>query len=310
LDDSVCVLWSTKVLRFKAEAEIFKKGDINKINPDLETTEYTLSSIESKKSIVDAIIWKQQWWSGPLYYLYTSLLSMANISYYGLWGAKWLITANLEFFMKFVIGIMLILPLLAFVLVVIARWILLWLIAAFLPLLVIMWVFDFVKFGDKSNKFSIHAILGLIFLPVVAVFSLGISIVFLNLVNWLLIDKPKWVKVSEFKISNKDIQVDDNKIKASCFDMLWLTEACIVNSWKGEFSFSPLANIFVWLIVNFFGIAVMWAIVFASLKTSSLTASISGWIQALWKSIFETKYANIIFIEAVIIKKYSSFFFI
>ncbi len=54
---------------------------------------------------------------------------------------------------------------------------------------------------------------------------------------------------------------------------------------KTDVWFWEFLDVFSWLIVNFFAIALMWSVVFAALKTSKVTEKIVSWIDHFWKSL-------------------------
>ncbi len=260
IDSSNCVIWFNKVVKFEAKKDVFDE------NWNLEIATVAVKST----SFMDKIETNLKNWSWVLYFMYASLLNAADIDFYAFGGLKWLTTISLQFLLKALMWLFLILPLFAFLIVLIARWVLLWLIAAFLPLLVIMWVFG-ISLGDKAKKFSINSIAWLIFMPVVAVFALGIALLFMNVLqatvwkdsinveSWLAQLGVKWNCISAFgENGGKVCFKADNIVK------VW---------WD---NFTHFTGRFV---INIFGILLMWAVVFAAMRTSSLTASISDSIK-------------------------------
>ena len=86
--------------------------------------------------------------------------------------------------MKIIVGVALVVPLIAFAVVMIIRVVVLWLVIAFSPLLAMAYVYDFKKITEVSDgKFTFQNILNLLMMPVLGMFALSISIVFLSVLN-------------------------------------------------------------------------------------------------------------------------------
>jgi hypothetical protein len=185
--------------------------------------------------------------------------------------------------MQLLISLALIIPLLALAIILIVRAVILWLIIVFSPFLVLVYTFDFKRtfggFGDE--KTSLRSVLGLIFLPVFAVFAISISIIFLTLMGRLeLIEKNETEDIMSplgiQRIVNDGGESDVNK---QCYEVLNITTICLTSD--EQRTGSNILNVMTWLTVNFFGIALMWTAVFFALKSSKITEGIASSVQGI-----------------------------
>jgi hypothetical protein len=221
----------------------------------------------------------------PLYTIYWSILSMSQI---GLTSNFWNVTeVSLELLIKAIIWLWLMIPLLLLAAILVIRAVVLWLVIAFSPLLVLAYSFKFSK--EKLDwaqwgKFTIWNIIWLIFLPVFAVFALSISVIFLAMLsNITLIEVKEWThpqakeQASWCKNSVSTILQWVEKIQndgsTSCYDFMGIQTICF-DEWDKVFG-SNIVNILSWLILNCFGIAIMWMVVMFVLKSNKFTATVT-----------------------------------
>lgn len=215
--------------------------------------------------------------TGPLFTLYSSILSIANLGFSP--DKSGIVEITLEFLIKTIVWLMLLIPLFVLCVVLIIRVVFLWLIIAVSPILVLWYVFN-IKMISGGDKTSLGNVVGLIFLPVFVVFAIGISLVFLTLVVKADLIQEKPLDVVSL-VGWEDTDCWDN---ADGYKFLGMFDMCFTR-WQKEFG-AGITNIFAYLIVNGFAIGLMRAVVFAALKSSKITEGVVSSIQ--W---FATKMA-------------------
>lgn len=230
--------------------------------------------------------------SWPLFTLYGSIFGLSNLPSTTNYGNGWEVA--IEMMMKVVVWAWLIIPLIAFAVVMVIRVVVLWLVIAFSPILVLGYVYDFKQITEAwEGKFSLQNILGLLFMPVFGVFALSISIIFLSVLNNVdyiqqsLGESPQ----QENNTCHDDAltALSSNSVRAvktpdnlpekwtKCYEFLWIQTICI-NEGTRVFAWN-VSNTMVWLITNGLGIALMWMAVFAVLKSNKFTKETVEWIQ-------------------------------
>lgn len=232
------------------------------------------------------LVEKSKWMTWPLYALYGSILNFGSIPMTANNKSLW--TESMITLMKCLMGLALMIPLMTLAIVLIIRVVILWIFIWFSPLIVLAAVFD--NFGalKKVNewKYWLKKIISLIFVPVSAVFAISLSLIFLSLLA-NSIEKP------ESKSNGKATRLEsalDISIKDWCVTFVWweFWKMCISTSDK-SFWLDPMLNIFSWLIMNFLWIWLMWAIVFAAMKTWWVTDWVVNWIQKFgWEILKST----------------------
>ena len=222
----------------------------------------------SQCATVDKILTKSVNMSWPLFTIFSSILNMSEL---------WLTTNSwslkevwLNLLIKLVFWIALIIPLIALAVVMVIRVVYLWLIIVFSPLITIAvalqwgeWISWKIE-GVLSNVLKPTQIISLIFLPVIAVFWLSISIIFLSLLKNLPLIEQK-VGPTETAIKAEDGCYNDaatalgmkrNETKEGVVYDMDITEVNF--SEKLRWTGADIGNMMSWLILNFFGIALMW----------------------------------------------------
>lgn len=226
--------------------------------------------------------------TGPLFALYGSILHMATISQTSNFGnaAEILI----ELIMKVFVWAALVIPLLALALALVVRVVFLWLIIAFSPILVLAYVFDFGKINEiNKGKFKIGTVIWLIFLPVFAVFSVSISVIFLTVLGNIDMietrhekaetakDQPDWWKNDIVTILWLAERIEGEEGE-KCYDFK-ITTLCFSESTRK--TGADIVNVMVRSVINFFGIALMWTTIFLVLKGNQVTAWVANGIEKL-----------------------------
>lgn len=215
-----------------------------KIQPEsVEWYTYNVNDLVKK----DFFLW-------PLEYLYFNIFNFWWIS--DIWTQD---NKNIAMIIliKTILVISLLIPLFVFALIMIVRAFYLWIIILFSPLIFIFWVFK-IKIFKNFDKYTISSVLSLIFLPVIAVFSLSIGIIFFDLITlssksnslWQ-INKCDWINWINYEFN------------------IWLNQKvniCIKEAWNYSFTF----DIIWWFFKILLGIIILRNTVFFSLKTSKL----------------------------------------
>jgi hypothetical protein len=238
---------------------------------------------------VDKIVSKAVDNTGPLFTLFSSILNMSEL---GISTNSWSVKeVGLNLLIKLVFWIALIIPLIAFAVVMIVRVVYLWLIIAFSPLITIAVA---LKRGDKlegkiddmvTKIFKPTQIVSLIFLPVIATFGLSISIIFLSLLkNLPLIENHSWPTATATK--NADGCYNDiasslglNRDETPEGNSRDIGPTSLNISEPARRIWTDIGNMMSWMVMNLFGVALMRMVVFATLKTNEFTKWIAESIE-------------------------------
>ncbi len=183
--------------------------------------------------------------------------------------------------LKFIIAIALLVPLLVLIIILIIRIFLLWILIAFSPIMALIYSFDF-SISEKLWKYSLSNFLWLIFLPAIVVFALSIGLIFMTVLT-----ESIWKDLEDNPLDIWIIQW--NETKESCWEIKEnFPTMCFAKPNDSSQWFSVFLDYFSWIIINIFGIAVIWAVVFAALKTSKITSGVADFVQSYTKSLSKT----------------------
>ncbi len=225
---------------------------------------------------LDTIIDSTKWHIGPFITFYYSLLGYTDM---GLKNDQIMEhkTRSLGiFFMKALFSILLIIPLFAMVLVLFLRIWILWLAIMFLPFLILKWIFfkgNSEVWGKFINDhFKWENLLSIIFAPVIMVFTLSMSIVFLHAIDMRTIDSLEVRKNVEETLGITTETT--HQCPWWTFSVLWLVSICAKwgNIWSS-------GNIFFDIIQKLFALAIIWVLLFTAMKTNTIGKSIWWAIQ-------------------------------
>lgn len=274
ISDAYCV-YEKQIIRNDYGTDISKCKELQRLMVDWKEEWINFCAT------VDEIVTKATNNSWPLQTIFASILNMSELAVTtNTWSIK---EVSLNLLIKLVFWIALIVPLIALAVVMIVRVVYLWLIIVFSPLITIAVA---LQRGDKiggkiegvlSNVLKPTQIISLIFLPVIATFGLSISIIFLSLLKTLpLIESDVWR--SEYAQAQPDGcyndigtalgMTRDETPEWVSYD-LDITEVNFTK-WLRETG-ADVWNMMSWLIINFFGIALMRMVVFGTLKTNEFT---------------------------------------
>jgi hypothetical protein len=236
---------------------------------------------DAKCRTIDQLISKAARMTWPLFTLYSSLLNGSEMAI--TLNNKTIAWLSMDFLMKAIMAIALIIPLFTLAIVLIVRVGYLWIIIVGSPIIALLLAFDkdgAVWWGDIiKNILSRKNILNLVFLPVVATFAVSISVVFLSLIQKAPKLRDVWIQ-QLFEL--KGTCPDKPPINSKCYDLgitkLYINEA---QSNAGN----NIVDTFGYLVVNGFGIVLMRVVVFAALKSSAITEKIADATQWFWQQL-------------------------
>lgn len=244
---------------------------------------------------INDLITRSRYYTGPLFAMYTSIINVADM---------WVTTTSwslkqigLTLMLKLITLWALLVPLIAFAVVMIIRVIYIWMIIIFSPLIVLVmtlerWESVWGKIdGAVKNIFNAAEVVKLILLPAITTFALSISIIFLTLLHNLpLIESEIWTSARSIKPSD---WCRNDTITALSYDRKDTPEWTMYDFWTFEINLAEslrrtgadIGNILSWLWLNGLWIALMRMVVFAALKSSEFTKWVVDSIESTAKSI-------------------------
>lgn len=248
---------------------------------------------------ISQLIDQSKWMVWPLYTIYSSLLNFWSLNVTD--SNKSTEAEVMLFMIKALVWLCLIFPLIALWLVSIARIWLLWIIIAFSPLLMFMWINGKSWASDELNKqmdwwwrknmgakfkTGISDVLALIFQPVITVLALSLSIVLLSVTTRMI-----WSWAGHSLLDGLGLGIDRQDHNGQSYQCLnqpgWYGSVCL-SEFNSSYATTVFFDYFTWIIVNILGILIMWNILFNSLKRSKMTWDIASKVQDLWKAKMET----------------------
>lgn len=214
--------------------------------------------------------------ANPLTPLFTSLLNMSNTLEVSATQPIW--NQIFTFLFNLLISLALFIPLAVLAVVLLMRGVVLRALIAFAPFLLLAWIFGF-KWGDTQGKYSISSVLWLIFLPVTVVFSISLSLIFLRALSGVDSNGQQNIfTVLGFESSN-------NELKYNISEGVGIS----LSQESDGINFKSIGDFFSLLFKTGVGIALMWIIVFAALKTTKITegvvSSVQGFAEWYLKSL-------------------------
>lgn len=237
----------------------------------------------------------------PLYTIYGSLLNFTSLNVTT--SGKSVEAEVILFLIKWIVWLLLVIPLIALAFTALARIGILWIVIAFSPFIVLykflgqntkfikdigdnLWF----KFGKAINyKPDLGGIISLIFQPVLVIFALGISIIFLTATNQMLgptadkhsITEALWIIID----NNTDPDYQTYSIQTN-----WEHTTDIkIRKFEWEYATSIFFDLFTRIIANILWILIMRKLMFAALKTSSMTQEIVDKTQEVWENFIKTR---------------------
>jgi hypothetical protein len=239
-------------------------------------------------STISEIIQLWKWFTWPLYTLYASILNFGNLAIST--DNKTIYSLTLEFIIKAIFSIALMVPLILICLMLIARAMIMRLVIAFSPVIAIFYAFEWDPSGqaqqqltwaanamwyDKEMNFS--GIIGLIFMPVVCVMALSIGLVFMHIMAHMTYHDPAnmlaWLGIS----------IDEEN--RNCTHRWEVATLCHSQNNTWDDGFSIFTNSFNRFIINLLAVGIMWTIMMAVLKSVGIFSGIADKATSLTKTL-------------------------
>lgn len=224
--------------------------------------------LESKNWLtLDSLMKASKSYVGPMVVLYSSLLDFSSMNVAPLnndFGGL-----AVEFIIKMVATLALVIPIVLMAIVLIVRVGALWLMIAFSPIIALKWSFKDELKTPIDDKLKMEYVLSIVFAPVMAVFALSMSIVFLSVIQESMLTvgstgQPNFEKQLGMTLKNKPwnqlCMTTDVSQNEFCMKM-----------WETDTWWSMYLNYFNWMIINLFAIGLMWTLFFAVMSSIELT---------------------------------------
>lgn len=229
------------------------------------------------------IIEESKWFMGPLATIYVSIMDFANLGDTSPKNSS--LGKNLwNLLIRLWVALWMAFPLIALAVVLFIRIWFLWVVIAASPLIILANVFkDTLKIDKILENFSIENILKAMFAPVITVFALSISVIFMttlsNSVSTTNMDKIDIITRFGWKYE----EWPDKWFNYITF--FWYTVAypkqVSTYAWATWDRFS-------WMIVSFCGIGIMRFILFAAIKASWTIWKVGESIKNFWENVIKT----------------------
>ena len=240
--------------------------------------------------------------TGPMYGLYASIFRMDQLALTE--NHKDTIEISLEFLVKLAVAIALVIPLIALAVAMVIRLVALRWFIIFSPMLALGRVFFSEKLkSQKEWKASFTSLLGLVFMPVLVVFAISFSLMFMTLISnsdqlspefeadqsfasrtWM--QYKSWVSCSpDWTLISATGDPKDSSIYEHCYNLAGITSLCFTETQKTIGN--SILNVFSYLLVNFFGVALMWMVVFTAMASSKITSSTTEAIKWFGQEVFK-----------------------
>ncbi len=240
--------------------------------------------------------------TGPMYGLYASIFRMDQLALTE--NHKDTIEISLEFLVKLAVAIALVIPLIALAVAMVIRLVALRWFIIFSPMLALGRVFFSEKLKSQNEgKASFSSLLGLVFMPVLVVFAISFSLMFMTLISnsdqlspefeadqsfasraWM--QYKSWVSCSpDWTLTSVSGDPKDSSIYEHCYNLAGITSLCFTETQKTIGN--SILNVFSYLLVNFFGVALMWMVVFAAMASSKITSSTTEAIKWFGQEVFK-----------------------
>lgn len=227
---------------------------------------------------ISTLIEKSKSMTGPFASLYSNVLQFSDLTWHNkdLWDWQLFIIAiiNAGF------SVLLLLPLVALVIVLVARIGVLWIAIATSPFIVLINVFKDMFPKDLLPEWlSLSELIKLLIAPVLIAFAVSLSLVFMQTLKWTLGSE---VHFDDAHISNWELAEQKDIIKEiSGFNVDGSGNLEILDFVKIQID-NGLLNLS-WIITMLFGLGITWFLLFWAIKQTKLWKSIGGSLQKFWE---------------------------
>ena len=220
---------------------------------------------------------KKLWWmTWILWTLYASITNLwADVNY----NSGSATSMSMELILKLLFLFALVIPLFTLAILLIVRVVVLWMFIIISP---IVFLFTSVKSFEKFlwEKWKLSALCCMVFMPVIVVFALSISFVFLSSLKNMQISNEFWITGKWNTVYININWTKDNPKNDIQMTFKWFNWDSSMNS-----LFLQLWDTLSWIIRSIFSIWFMWVIVFAALKSCKITGWIASSIQNFSQSV-------------------------
>lgn len=285
------IVWNTDDLNRMNEIKK-EKIDVNSIWMKWGDTRFQSENVEA--ITISQLVDRSKWLVWPMMTIFSSMMNFAQISEHSSDNGVWAIW--METLIKAWFAIAIFFPLLALTLLLVARVGVLRLVVAGSPFIILLkvfkdqlwWLWDIAKKADLGN------IIKLIFSPVIIVFALSMSIIFMqtlisgfNNTTWKNCDRQKEMWES---MMITPIYTPEQEAKNECkTDEYVFLDGLIKVKANWTFDWSGTWDLLSRTMVNLIAVALVWLLVFAAFKaTWSLGESIWKWVESFGRSVLGT----------------------
>lgn len=222
-------------------------------------------------NLVSDLLQKTQSWTGPFVALYAGMMDFSSFNN----SQNGLAQDFIILFINAAMAVVLVLPLVALVVVLFWRIIMLWLAIALSPFLVLKEVFKELlgKFGDKLDFLNIGELTKLLFAPVMIGFAISMSLMFMSILKVSL--KPVETEILDKGKREEQQQLQKQRIKEATGMEFTGTGDAEELSILGFVKISAKSTVvnFTWLILQIFGLALTWSLVFRAVRMTRVGES-------------------------------------
>lgn len=274
-----------KWLKDWSEEALQADGYLQKITADTFYNEYwsEVGKLRFSKTLaptVSTIIDKSKGFVGPFVTIYASIMDFANLSdgnsnTSSIWRNIW------SMLIRTGVAVWLIFPLIALAVVLFIRIGFLRAVIAASPLLILVNVFKDTLKIDLGKHFTIENILKAIFAPVITVFALSISMIFMTTLSNSLSTN----NMDKVNIMNQLWWTLEDKGKETSLTIAGFTIVYpkIVDTYAGA-----TGDWFSWMLLSFCGIGIMRFILFAAIKATGTIGEVGEKIKDFGENVLKT----------------------
>lgn len=226
-----------------------------------------------------ALLKNNDWFQWLISTLYYSLLDFGSIS--DISASSWVWDMMTELIIKVIVAWALFLPLILLVMVLFMRIWYLRVIIVFSPIYVLKSLPDLnFKLPILWDMDDIKNIFKIIFSPVITIFALSISLIFMSALigaskNTCTPGAIAWIWSQTEMLESIGLTVWSNPDGWQKITILGWLSTINFKMWSKRSGWGVL-DMFSWLLVNMFGIAIVWTILFAAIKANKLWEMISS----------------------------------
>jgi len=268
------------------------------LNPDNLSSSWATSTKSKLKSILDCdkkenlsvFLNSEKSWDSIFWVVALYTYWIANIESYDKLSNSYLdITDMAQLIIKIIFDFLFIVVyailMIALWLVLMTRWIYLWIYMMMSPIFWLMYFFDKTSWWwEFFDKFNLKQFISLAFVPVLAMLALSFGMLFMYMV-WNGMTTPPWPNdpPSTIKIEKNTFKINDRislKIDWSLSKPEWIT-------WFFEKVWNNALGVIWSLILKIFGVVILWWAMMAALRSSDVTKAVVEPLYQFWTKVWE-----------------------